>query len=317
MSLTQSHEQIYDLSKIDPPDMAYLSVSETPIKANSKAYTYGFEYTMCPWEDMHKVTARFSYSTMIFKDGHRLKENVIGYGNIFIFDIDSKPNKPSYRAEQVIEAVRGLKTLVVSTRSHTSENHRLRLLLLADKCANVNMTATLYEEVMRTIIIFCGLNAGMFDQSCFGIDRQYAPNPTNQRQYYIEGELLPMEFKIELAQKSLERKQSAKPISLLPLNTTGRGGDLKEKRSFIKERLSFELMGEVLEERGLIVKRDGSVTVPGNPTDALHIDRRSGLLRDFANDTSFDPVSVLHDYYKVPLNDATNYIYEKVGGTYG
>ncbi len=310
--------QIYDLSKIEMPELAYLSVSERPIKPNSKAYTYGFKYTFVEWSQMHTVTAKYSYSTMIFKDGHRLKENVIGYGNIFIFDIDSKPNKPGYTAHDVIKAVKGLKSLVVSTKSHTDENHRLRLILLADKEMNAGVDASLYEEVMQTIIVFCGLDVKMLDNSCFSVDRQYAPNPINQKQYYMDGDLLPMEFIVELAQQSLQRKAddtiSIKPIKNIKSHL---GGDLKKKRSFIKERLSFELMSTVLEERGLTINQDGSVTVPGNPTDALHIDKRTGLLRDFANDTSYDPVSVLHDHYKVPLKDATNYIYEKTGGSNG
>lgn len=304
--------QTYDLSKIDMPEMAYLSVSETPIKPDSKAYTFGFEYTFVEWSQMHTVTSKYSYSTMIFKDAHRLKENVIGYGNVFIFDIDSKPNKPSYRADEVIDAVRGLKSLVVSTRSHTDDNHRLRLILLAGKCMNSGVDSELYEEVMHTIIDFCGLDAEMLDKSCFSIDRQYAPNPINQKQYYMDGEILPMEFIVELAQKALHKKKVIKPVSVIA--ATVRGGDLKEKRLFIKDRLSFELMSNVLEERGLTVLRDGKVVVPNNPTDALNIDRKTGLLRDFANDTSYDPVSVLHDYYQVPLHDATNYIYEKLGG---
>ncbi len=305
-------EQIYDLSKIEMPEIAYLTVSETPIKPDSKAYTYGFEYTFVEWLQMHTVTEKYSYSTMIFKDGHRLKDNVIGYGNIFIFDIDSKPDKPSYTAHEVIGAVKGLKSLVVSTRSHTSENHRLRLILLADKCMNSGVSAELYHEVMHTIITFCGLDAEMLDKSCFSIDRQYAPNPINQIQYYIDGEVLPMEFIVEIAQKTLAEKKAIKPAPAI--TTTFIGGDLKEKRLFIKERLSFELMSEVMEERGLTVLRDGRVVIPNNPTDAISIDRKTGLLSDFANSTSYDPVSVLHDYYKVPIKDATNYIYEKVGG---
>lgn len=307
------NEQIYDLSKISAPALAYLSVSEIPIKNKPKAYTHGFEYTFSEWTQMHKVTEKYSYSTMIFKSGHRLKDNVIGYGNIFIFDIDSKPNKPSYTAMQVIAAVKGLKTLIVSTRSHTDENHRLRLILLADKQLSKEVDEELYEEVMYTIIEFCGLDSNMLDNSCFSIDRQYAPNPINQKQYYTDGDVLPMDFIVEIAQKSLERKRSihSKPIYV---PTSQVSGDLKQKRSFIKERNTFELMAEVLEERGLTVKRDGAVIVPNNKTGALHINPKTGLLSDFANDASYDPVSVLHDYYKVPLRDATNYIYKKVGG---
>lgn len=306
--------QIYNISKIDIPPLAYLSVSETPIKQNSKAYTYGFEFALIEWSHLHTVTCKYSYSTMIFKDSHRLKENVVGYGNVFIFDIDSKPDKPSYKSEEVIEAVRGLKSLVVTTRSHTEENHRLRLILLADKCMNRGVDSELYHKVMQTIISFCGLDEDMLDRSCFSIDRQYAPNPINQKHYYIDGDVLPMEFIMELAQESLQHEKCIKRTPSPIAAVTVRSFALKTKRSFIKERLTFEFMKEVLEERGLTVLQNGKVVIPGNPTDAICVDRKTGLLRDFANDTSYDPVSVLYDHYNVPLKDATNYIYEKLGG---
>lgn len=306
--------KVYDLKYQQAPDLAYFSVSEMPLKQNPKAYTYGFEYTFCTWAELHLVTGKYSYSTMNFKDGHRLKEKVLGYGNIYIFDIDSKPEKLSYRAQEVQKAVKGIKSLIVSTRSHTSEFHRLRLILLADATANKNMDAELYQEVMLTIIDFCGLDAEMLDKSCFSIDRQYAPNPLNQVHYYIEGETLPMGFIIQMAIDRLKGKKTEVASAKVPIISAFNGGDLKEKRAFIKEHLSLELMSDVLCERGLTVNRDGKVTVPNNKTDALSIDIKTGLLRDFANDTSYDPVSVLHDYYHVPLADATNYIYKKMGG---
>ncbi len=307
---------IYDLSHITPPPIAYFSISETPLKSNPKAYTHGFTYEMIEWKELHKVTAKYSYSTMSFLNGHRLKANVTGYGNIFIFDIDndSAKNKNSYKAREVIKLVKGIKSLVVSTRSHTEQEHRLRLILLADKNCNVNLTAELYREVMLTIIDFCGLDPEMLDKSCFSTDRQYAPNPNNQTHFYIDGELLPMDFIMSEAIHRLKTKElplQAKPLQM-PINA--RSGDLKVKRAFIKANHAPRYMFDLLRDRGLTVKDNGAVIIQGNKTDALSVDMKTGLLRDFANETSYDVVSVLHDHYKMPLADATNYMYEKMGG---
>lgn len=313
-------EVVIDPRRINAPLFAYYSISSTPIKAGSKAYTHNFERDQITWDKLFEITKRFSYSTMYFKGGHRLKDNVEGYGNIFIFDIDndSGKGKHSYKAREVIEKVKGIKSLIVSTRSHTEAEHRLRLILLADKSANDNMSEELYIEVMHTIIEFCGLDAALLDKSCFSTDRQYAPNPNNQKHYYVEGELLPMQFIIQTAQKRLDDKaEQARQVIPLPIvhrASSTSSQELKSKRAYIKANWSFELMVQVLESKGLKVKDNGQVIVPGNKTEALSIDKSTGVLRDFANDTSYDPVSVLFDYYKEPLPVATNYIYELIGG---
>ena len=304
----------YDLRYQNVPDMAYFSISQTPIKGNPKAYTFGFSYEACQWNELHKITSKFSYSTMQYRNGHRLKENVIGYGNIFIFDIDAKKDKPSYTAVEVVKAVKGLKSLIVSTRSHTHELPRLRLILLSDLVENVNMNAVLYKEVMLTIIDFCGLNVELLDKSCFSVDRQYAPNPVDQKHMYIDGKLLPMTYIMNIAIKRLKQKQEQVKIKHIHIPSSLTSDDFKSKRMYIKENLSFELMRDVLVDRGLTVCNDGKVIVPNNETKALSVDKTTGMLRDFANERSYDPVSVLHDYYGVPLHDATNYIYRKMGG---
>jgi len=309
-------DKIYNLKYIPEPEIAYFSISNTPMKSNPKAYTHGFSHEMIEWNEFHKVTAKYSYSTMIFQGGHRLKANVTGYGNVFIFDIDndSAKEKHSYKAHELINAVKGIKSLVVSTRSHRKQEHRLRLILLADKVCNINLSSELYQEVMLTIINFCGLDVEKLDKSCFSTDRQYAPNPNNQFHYYIDGDVLPMDFILREAILQVTSKNTPKIITPIHYSSTSRSGDLKQKRAYIKENLTANVMIDVLESRGLTVKKNGAVIIPNNKTDALSIDMSTGLLSDFANNASYDPVSVLHDHYGMRLSDATNYIYEKMGG---
>ncbi len=118
------------------------------------------------------------------------------------------------------------------------------------------------------------------------------------------------------AQRRLEEKRRPKPKPVNYAAYSGAGGTLKQMREEIRQAHSFELMKEVLEERGLTVKPNGDVIIPGNPTTAIRVFKDNGMLIDSSSRQTYDAVSVLHDRYNVPLADATRYIYSKIGGTY-
>ena len=99
----------YDFTKGQiPPTFSYLSVSEE--EGRPGVYTEGFEYTFTLFSDLHRITCKYGYSTMIFKDNYRRKSNVIGYGNIIIFDIDE-----GYTIGEVKSLLKGVKYLIVTT----------------------------------------------------------------------------------------------------------------------------------------------------------------------------------------------------------
>ena len=182
---------ICDIAKAeDVPPLAYLSVSE--IEGRPGIYTEGFEYTFTFFSDLHRATCRYGYSTMIFKDNYRKKENVIGYGNVIIFDIDD-----GYTIEEVKNLLSGVKHLIVTTSSHQKQKKekspcdRFRILLQSDKVINSKCDAETYREIMISTLDLLGIDINKVDTACLGADRFYKPSQIQQH-WYGRGELIPM-----------------------------------------------------------------------------------------------------------------------------
>ncbi len=205
--LEEIEEIIVDFERGDRmPDLAYLSVSDREFKP--KVYNEGFTYSVTAWRWLHHATKKHAYSTMVYENGVRRKENVIGYGNVLIYDVDG-----GYRAEEAIEALKGLQALIVTTRSHTPQEHRFRILLPGDACLSNRVDDRTYREIMETALAYIGLDTEKIDAKCMTTDRQYAPNPA-QRHCYLEGAKLPL---LEIgrivleAQRQQELKKRARP----------------------------------------------------------------------------------------------------------
>ncbi len=304
--------QKYDLRYVKPPLFAYFSMSEREIKP--KVFTDGFSYEFIPFNEFHKITARFGYSTMIFKDGYRKKSNVTGYGNVWIFDIDSKEGSISYTETELVNHVKGLEALIVTTRSHTKEYPRFRLILLADEVITQKLDDELYKEMMNVISDGLELDVKKLDTACFSNDRQYAPNRKNQIHSYTHGALLQIKKVIEVAKDRLRvKKLKSVPAVPRPERHNKVVSDFTMKRKFARENASFETTKDFLESRlNLTVQTDGRVKIPGIKTNAICIDKKTGLVRDFAKEVSYDLVSILHDIYHVPLTQAVVEVYERM-----
>jgi len=285
----------------------FSATGSAPIKP--KVYNEGFDVFGEQWEDLHLYTQKMSYSTMFYKHGKRLKKNVEGYGSILIYDIDS-----GYTGQALHKATDGFKKLIITTMSHTKEKPRMRLILpLTEKLPFVD--EDLYKQIMLTTAKGIGLDAELIDRSCLSTDRQYAPNP-KQQHFYFNGETINTDEILDYARKALQPKKTLfKPTSPVFNNNTSMM-PLKDMRAYIKNNHTFEVMATLLESKGLTVKRDGSVVIPGAKTQALSIDRKTGILADFAKDEFYDVVSVHVDHYKdMTLADATKHYHNLLGGT--
>jgi len=304
--------QQYDLRYVKPPQFAYFSMSEREMKP--KVFTNGFSYEFVPFNEFHKITTRFGYSTMKFKDGYRKKSNVTGYGNVWIFDIDSKEGHISYTGRELVNHVNGLESLIVTTRSHTKEYPRFRLILLADKVITQKLDDELYTEVMHVLVDILELDVEKFDKACFSNDRQYAPNRENQIHFYTHGDLLQIDEVIKIAKSNLDLKK-VKSVPLPPRPETNNSfvSDFKMKRKYARENANYETTKDFLEGRlNLTVRTDGRVIIPGIKTNAICVDKKTGLVRDFAKEESYDLVSILHDVYHIPLDQAVEEVYERM-----
>ncbi len=287
--------------------MIWFSATGTaPIKP--KVYNTGFDVFGEQWEDLHFYTQKMSYSTMFYKYGKRKKSNVEGYGSILIYDIDN-----GYTGQALHKATEGFKKLIVTTMSHTKDKPRMRLILpLTDRLPMID--EDLYKQIMLTVAKGIGLDAELIDRSCLSTDRQYAPNP-QQQHFYFDGEILVTNEIIDYAENDLQvNKPVVKTISPV-FNKNSSMMPLQDMRAYIKANHSFEVMSTLLESKGLTVKRDGSVIISGNKTQALSIDTKTGILSDFAKDEFYDVVSVHVDHYKdMDLPTATKHYYNLLGG---
>ena len=280
---------------------------DAPIKP--KVYNTGFDFFGEQWEDLHLYTAKMSYSSGSFRSGYRHKDNLDGFGSVLIFDIDDY-----YTGQALHKATQGFKKLIVTTRSHTADHPKMRLIVPLDEMIPL-MEKDLWLQVMTVGATAIGLDVDKLDRKCLGdVVRQYAPNP-DQKVFYREGETLKTKEIIAIAENALEaNKPVPKPIRPV-FNNNSSMMPLQDMRQYIKDNHSFELMAGTLERYGLTVKRDGSVIIAGNKTQALSVDTKTGILADFAKDTFYDVVSLHVDHYQdMTLPDATKHFYQLLGG---
>jgi len=293
------------MSATNAVNICFSATGTPPIKP--KVYNNGYDIFYEEWNNLHLYTQNLSYSTMFYANGERKKKNVTGYGNILIFDIDK-----GYTGQELVRVTNGFKRLIVTTLSHTTEKPRMRLILpLSTSLPYIK--EELYKQVMRTTAITIGLDMERIDTSCLSTDRQYAPN-AKQQHFYFEGEVINTDELLTYAKEDLQPKTPPPQRVFSPVSSHSTTS-LKEMRAFIKQYHTFELMATLLESKGLTVKRDGAVVIPHSKTQALSIDRKTGILADFAKDEFYDVVSVHVDYYKdMTLADATKHYYSILGG---
>ncbi len=277
-----------------------------PIKP--KVYNNGFDEFIDDFAELHLYTSQMSYSTMFYKNGKRKKANVTGYGSILIYDIDK-----GYTGRELKKATEGFRRLIVTTMSHTVENPRMRLILPLDVSIPAETDEELYKGLMLAAAKGIGLDVNRIDTSCLSTDRQYAPNP-KQQHFYFDGEVLEVRTLLSYASKNISTRTAPKPTR--PVFTPSSAGmSLKQMRDYIKANHSFEIMAQLLESKGLTVKKNGAVVIPGQRTQALSINPKTGILADFAKDEFFDVVSVHVDHYQdMTIAEATKHYYHLLGG---
>ena len=186
VEVVKLQEQVVDLRYQKMPDFVQLSISDK--EAFNGVYNDNFVYSSTTWNNLHKVTNRFGYSSMVFDGGKRLKANVVGYGNVLIFDIDDH-----YTIEEVLKKLDGVKSLITTTKSHQKPKSnkepcdRFRVLVLLDRTMNNNCTPSQYTELMKIVLEWLGLDVQKVDKACLGNDRFYTPNVIDQQHWYVDG----------------------------------------------------------------------------------------------------------------------------------
>ncbi len=295
---------------------AIISVSKNTFYKNEKVANDGFNSVSIKWEQLHKVTSLYHYSPMIFKDGKRCKKNVIGYGNLLIFDCDNDfaKGKYSYNSQELKKLLSGVMYYLCTTLSHTAKEHRLRLIFPLTDLIQSSFTDVEYSRLLKIAVEYLGLDLKKFDTSCFSIDRQFAPNKTGTQLYhYGVGELLEVNELLRLIPNDEKTtNKSFGQTTNLSFNHNGSHGYYSNIRQQINLRWDAQRMEELVSLNGFVVKNN-TLIFPNNKTTAVQINKHTGWIHDHSNGRGIDAVSFLHDYCNIPLKEATKKVANMVG----
>ena len=298
---------------------ATLSISRNTFYKNEKVANEGFKAVHIKWEQMHKVTARYHYSPMMYKNGKRCKKNVIGYGNLLIYDCDNDfaKGKYSYNSQELKKHLDGIMYYLCTTSSHRVKEHRLRLIFPCDRVVPRDTTPEQYQSLLITVIEFLGLDLKKFDTSCFSTDRQFAPNRTQkQLHHYGDGQILNLDSLMDLL--SCNTPTTNKPFRQ---TTNLYQSDNKlirshskysELRKSINSKWTADHMRELLKIYGFSVN-GWTLKFTDNKTTAVQINKKTGWIHDHSDGKGIDAVSLLHDYCNIPLKEATKKVAQMVG----
>lgn len=171
----------YRLIELDRVDLSKVTIS------TSEGITEGFEVEEYNWGEIGEVVkSNINYSSSIFKDGYRKKDNYMGSNDVFIGDVDGgiPIQDMIWRLDHL-----GLSGLIATTRSHNKEkkgviDERYRVLIpLAYKFKG---SAEDYSKFYLSVVAMLG---GGLDEACKDASRFFYGNPDSQYMY-IEGDSL-------------------------------------------------------------------------------------------------------------------------------
>lgn len=184
----------------------------------------GYLNQHAPWEQLHRLTqgAGLHWCAHHFMggaegEGHRSEENVLAGFNLAVMDIDGE-----VKMETVKLLLAKYKFMLYTTKRHTDEEHRFRLIMPMNY--RLNMDAKEYKEFMTNL----------FDWVPFEVDRATSQRARKWLSHdghyeYNEGELLdvlpfiPKTSKNEERKRLLDSQQSLDNLERWVLNNSGDG----------------------------------------------------------------------------------------------
>lgn len=174
-------------------DMSGLIVSYS----NEADMTHGYTNERSPWEKLHRLTQLngFHWINHHLQGGYRAEENAISGFNMIVLDIDGTV---SLSTAQLL--LKDYKALYYTTKSHTEESHRFRIVLPINY--ELKMDAKDYKEFFTNVMQ--GLPFEV-DESCAHRCKKWQTNLGNYQ--YTEGELFDVLPFIPKTSKNEERKQ--------------------------------------------------------------------------------------------------------------
>lgn len=200
------------------------SSMDSMIVAYSTDLAYHYQNVHMGWDDLHQLFQADGHHWLAHHlvngstgDGHRNEENCMPGFNLIVLDCDGDVS-----IDTVKLLMKDYKFLLYTTKSHTPDEHRFRLILPAN--FELNMTSSEYKEFMSNIYSWLPFKV---DDSTNQRSRKWVS--WNMHYEYNEGEVfdvlpfIPKTSKNEERKKRLESQQDMDNLERWVINNTGDG----------------------------------------------------------------------------------------------
>ncbi|MEO0304546.1 MAG: MobA/MobL family protein [candidate division WOR-3 bacterium] len=152
--------------------------------------------------EIEDIVKQKFYSNIIWDNGQRKGQNAKEITAI-ILDIDATDT-----IERVQETLgkKGLESYIVTTKSHTPEKHRFRVIIEIREKITDKKDLQLYKDACTFLTQDLEIHA----DNTFDLARMYAPSPSDAEITYIKGE--PLNF-VEYIKKAKQKQKTMKEIA--------------------------------------------------------------------------------------------------------
>lgn len=169
----------------------------------SEHFAYDFMPEEVPFDQLHIVTqaSGFHWANHAFKNNHRAEENVLAGFNMVVIDVDGGTSIASVK-----ELFTDYKYLIYTTKRHTDEENRFRLILPINY--SLELDSEEYKEFMTNVVAWLPFkvdeSANQRARKWLSFEGEYHYNP--------EGELLDALPFIPKTSKNEQYKQGMKAV---------------------------------------------------------------------------------------------------------
>jgi hypothetical protein len=148
----------------------------------SDHWAYNYQGEMAPFEELHLLTQGegLHWANHQFLHGHRAEENVIPGFNMVVLDVDK-----GISAQMCAELLSEFKFMIYTTKRHTDEHNRFRLLLPINY--HLELDSEDYKEFMNNLMAWLPFEV---DESCNQRSKKWESYAGGMFDYNMDGAML-------------------------------------------------------------------------------------------------------------------------------
>lgn len=165
-----------------------------------------FTQIIVPFIELHYITQNHRYSSAIFKYGKRKANNCIGFGNLFICDIDN--DRVQLSLDEAVKQFSDITSLIVTTKSHQIEKNNQttdRYRIIIPMTNNLEIDKEDYPDFYIYTSKLLGINE-YIDTACKDVARMYQPNLEQLVHYSNSKNIIDSEMIVESFYEYKEEK---------------------------------------------------------------------------------------------------------------